>query len=408
MTLFCFFTRSEEVTSCFFGLNDKIATMTYNSSEKKITATQEFTYPDAQGSSLISLALSPDNLYLCGAYSNKTVVSWEVQTGAIAGQCVVHKKPTALLCSAMPGDPPSKSFALVSEKGGEVWAYPLPSLSKEVKVLGHTSSVITDMTLSPDGSRIVTADRDEKIRLTTFPETSTIAGYCLGHTDVVTSVAFVHPPAGAGSSEAESEAESLLVSSGWDHRVCLWSPRSCRQLDVLALGAPPAPQGEGGGEKQAEGEGEGEEDEAAADKVYDETKAGNFPLRIIAPPHDSSRGSFAVLFWNRPEISLFQVEAGREGRAQFARGEEGGDAAAAAAAAVLPLPAAPVDCVFVEGGRALLVLLPAPHYLQLHSLPPPLLSPPPAAAAAAREAEKSQWTAIAKHFSDIATQNGKE
>ena len=91
---------------------------------------------------------------------------------------------------------------------GEVWAMDMPHLLKPpIKLLGHTATVITDMLVvalaSPSqtqahfthvhaaSSFILTADRDEKIRLTCFPHTAIIQGYFLGHTDVVTSICTV-------------------------------------------------------------------------------------------------------------------------------------------------------------------------------------------------------------------------
>mmetsp|Transcript_2508 Transcript_2508/g.4555 ORF Transcript_2508/g.4555 Transcript_2508/m.4555 type:complete len:417 (-) Transcript_2508:88-1338(-) len=372
MTIFCSFTHAgSDSESCFFGLDDKISavTHTHNASTTAVTSTQEFAFPDTQGSSLISLALSSDNLYLVGVYSNKAVVCWDLQTTAIVGQNVVHKKPTALVCSTMRAPTPSApSFALVADKGGEVWAYPLPSLASTCKLLGHTSSVITDMVMSPDGCSIVTADRDEKIRLTSFPQTTTIHGYCLGHTDVVTSTAFLCP---------RGCSSPLLVSAGWDHRLCLWDTQRCSVLDVLAL----APVQEQQKQVAAE-EKEGEEDESA-EKVYDETKAGHFPLRVVPQPGGDT---FAVLFWNKPEMHLYQVEQGESGAQLVKKGNE-------VAVTVIALPAAPVDCVFVDGG--LLALLPSPHHWQALSL-----SGEPAA--------DGCWTSIARHFSDIAAERGSE
>ena len=415
--------------SCFFGLNDKISSMTYNSSENNIVATQEFVCPDTQAgagvNTLISLALSPDHLHLIGAFSNKAVVCWDVRTGALMGQAVVHKKPTALLCSTLPehlsdqvqgGGGGLPHFALVSDKGGEVWAYGLPSLSVVCKVLGHTSSVITDMTLAPQGNRIVTADRDEKIRLTAFPATSTIAGFCLGHTDVVTSMSFVPPPAASAP-----VLPPLLVSSGWDHRLCLWDAEHCEQLDVLELASSSSSsttsqdQGQDQGGEQPDAK--EQEDEAAADKVYDETKAGHFPLRIVSCSGSGSGGQgqgqgqgglFAVLFWHKPEIHLRQVvRAGQgQGQARFLR-REGGDGQGQEQeqeCAVLALPAAPIDCMFVEedGRVLLLVLLPAPHYLLTVTC-----SLTPGAGAGTGGEEEGKWAAVARHFAAVAAQNGE-
>jgi tRNA (guanine-N(7)-)-methyltransferase subunit TRM82 len=47
-------------------------------------------------------------------------------------------------------------------------------------ILGHTS-LLTAFVLSPDEKHIITADRDEHIRASSFPHGHTIESFCLGH-----------------------------------------------------------------------------------------------------------------------------------------------------------------------------------------------------------------------------------
>ena len=47
-------------------------------------------------------------------------------------------------------------------------------------ILGHTS-LLTTFLLSPDETHIITADRDEHIRVSWFPQGHTIESFCLGH-----------------------------------------------------------------------------------------------------------------------------------------------------------------------------------------------------------------------------------
>ena len=47
-------------------------------------------------------------------------------------------------------------------------------------VLGHTS-LLTAFLLTPDETHIITADRDEHIRASLFPQGYTIESFCLGH-----------------------------------------------------------------------------------------------------------------------------------------------------------------------------------------------------------------------------------
>jgi hypothetical protein len=47
-------------------------------------------------------------------------------------------------------------------------------------ILGHTS-LLTAFILTPDETHIITADRDEHIRVSWFPQGHTIESFCLGH-----------------------------------------------------------------------------------------------------------------------------------------------------------------------------------------------------------------------------------
>lgn len=51
--------------------------------------------------------------------------------------------------------------------------------------MGHVS-LLTTFLLTPDEKFIITADRDEHIRVSWFPEAYVIERYCLGHTKCVT------------------------------------------------------------------------------------------------------------------------------------------------------------------------------------------------------------------------------
>uniref|UniRef100_A0ACD5X7I8 Uncharacterized protein n=1 Tax=Avena sativa TaxID=4498 RepID=A0ACD5X7I8_AVESA len=89
--------------------------------------------------------------------------------------------------------------------------------SKPVSIFGHYCSIITSMKFSSDGRFIATADRDFKIRVTSFPKNpmkgaTEIQSFCLGHTEFVSCIAFTRNSGGS----------SFLLSGGGDSTVRLW------------------------------------------------------------------------------------------------------------------------------------------------------------------------------------------
>ncbi|ETN64192.1 hypothetical protein AND_004071 [Anopheles darlingi] len=59
-------------------------------------------------------------------------------------------------------------------------------------ILGHMSQIL-DVAISPDERYIVTCDRDEKIKVTSYPDCHNIECYCLGHLEYVGALAFLSP-----------------------------------------------------------------------------------------------------------------------------------------------------------------------------------------------------------------------
>ena len=67
------------------------------------------------------------------------------------------------------------------------------------------------MVISSCGKYIITCDRDEKIRVSKFPNAYNIACYCLGHTDFVTNLQVVH-----------NFSENILLSASGDGSLRVW------------------------------------------------------------------------------------------------------------------------------------------------------------------------------------------
>ncbi|GMH97584.1 hypothetical protein TrVE_jg1593 [Triparma verrucosa] len=99
---------------------------------------------------------------------------------------------------------------LVGDKAGDVTSYSTSPPQKSKHIVGHTASMITCLSLSSGPSPppfILSGDRDEKIRVTNFPNTYVLENILLGHTGYITSL---------------SSNETRCVSSSGDSTVRFW------------------------------------------------------------------------------------------------------------------------------------------------------------------------------------------
>ena len=89
-------------------------------------------------------------------------------------------------------------------------------------ILGHLSMLL-DICLSPCGNYVISSDRDEKIRVSKYPNAYNIHCYCLGHTDFVTSIQVV-----------PNFQENILLSASGDGSIRLWKYLEGIQVSVTS------------------------------------------------------------------------------------------------------------------------------------------------------------------------------
>ncbi|KAG6897821.1 hypothetical protein C0992_010625 [Termitomyces sp. T32_za158] len=158
--------------------------------------------------------------YLATAGDDKILKIWEIDGLKLVNERELPKRPTAILFTA------DAKTILVSDKFGDVFSYAFeftPLTEKQAKdalsshenpsggslILGHTS-LLNAFLLSHDEKYIITADRDEHIRVSWYPQGYNIEMYCLGHTKFVSTI---HNPA---------FAPAELVSGGGDPMLKIW------------------------------------------------------------------------------------------------------------------------------------------------------------------------------------------
>uniref|UniRef100_A0A4X2MAB1 WD repeat domain 4 n=1 Tax=Vombatus ursinus TaxID=29139 RepID=A0A4X2MAB1_VOMUR len=112
---------------------------------------------------------------------------------------------------------------LVADKSGDVYSFSVLAPYQSGKLeLGHLSMLL-DVALSPDDRYILTADRDEKIRVSLFAAPHNIESFCLGHTEFVSRIFVVpnHP--------------DLLLSTSGDCTLRLWEYKIGKELQCYHL-----------------------------------------------------------------------------------------------------------------------------------------------------------------------------
>ncbi|KAI0684011.1 WD40-repeat-containing domain protein [Cytidiella melzeri] len=177
--------------------------------------------------------------HLVTSGEDKQLKVWRLVDLKLLNERELPKKPTEVHFTR------DGQTILVSDKFGDIFSYPLeykPSSSQSIPdatseselkprnqiishenpsggslILGHTS-LLTSFLLTEDEKYIVSADRDEHIRVSWYPQGYVIERYCLGHKKFVHTV---HIPA---------FAPSVLVSGGGDPVLKLWDWMSGERL----------------------------------------------------------------------------------------------------------------------------------------------------------------------------------
>ena len=218
---------------------------------------------------VLTITTSPCGKYIFAGYSDKSLLCWEVASKKVIAKGDLKKRACGMVCGLVNG-----TYILsVLEKSGDIYSTNALKLNTWVLMGGHTASVITDMAIIHEGQLIATADRDEKIRISQYPETYHIVSYCMGHKSVVSSLC-----------EAVSDSSRFIVSAGWDHKLCVWEASkgslvnsiSTKEVEYNIDDAHDRKIKNTGESGVGEEEKGGEEE----DKNYDSRAAGEFPNKL--------------------------------------------------------------------------------------------------------------------------------
>lgn len=106
---------------------------------------------------------------------------------------------------------------IVADKSGDVYTFSLDSTvpSKGRLLMGHLSMLL-DISFTPSFKFLLTSDRDEKVRLSHYPNSYNIENFCLGHKDFVSSLCVL--------------SDELLLSGSGDGTIRLWNYMTGKEI----------------------------------------------------------------------------------------------------------------------------------------------------------------------------------
>eukprot|EP00985_Skeletonema_marinoi_P026840 scaffold21198_cov80-Skeletonema_marinoi.AAC.1 len=157
-------------------------------------------------------------------------------------------------------------------------------------LLGHTASMLTGLSVVSNDQQqqfILTADRDEKVRISYFPETHIIHGYLLGHSSFISCM------------DAISNERSLCLTASGDGTSRLWDYQTCKEVGMLPVVIKKSAQEDVGEMEEVDDEGkptpeekdemeendiEGEEEEDFDEDFDDDDEEESFDHHTVAVP----------------------------------------------------------------------------------------------------------------------------
>ncbi|XP_019867914.1 tRNA (guanine-N(7)-)-methyltransferase non-catalytic subunit wuho [Aethina tumida] len=156
-----------------------------------------------------SLSFSKNGEYCVVSTENKQVIVFDSKLQAVKN-FIVNRAASKVLFT-------SHNDVIVADKTGDVYLYKLNEEPQPILLLGHLS-VVFDVILSECEKYIITCDRDEKIRVSYFPNAYNIVSFCLGHKEFVTTLKIV---------------KNTLISASGDGTFRYWNYLNGKELELV-------------------------------------------------------------------------------------------------------------------------------------------------------------------------------
>lgn len=167
-----------------------------------------------------NIAVSPDLQYVALSTRDKYLYVFTLNKSPFQLQ-EVAKIIIARVSNRLRFSSDSKQL-LIADKTGDCYLWKFLTNDGLAPICGHLSMVM-DVLLTEDQSALITCDRDEKIRVTSYPDTHNILAYCMGHREYV------------GQVELLPHNNEWVVSISGDQTLRIWDPKEGKGLLNLPL-----------------------------------------------------------------------------------------------------------------------------------------------------------------------------
>lgn len=223
-----FITNSGDLVALSHGYNVQVVIQSTGTTVLKYTHASTLPVKKSSGGAVVDHdivchAFSRDGRRFAAVTGDKKLLLWDVSCWQQLPCRSVQRRPTCIaFCNT------TSDILVIGDKTGDVYKYDLCMTLEEDSdteesqslILGHLSMVL-DVQLSVDDKYVLTADRDEKIRVSEFPHSYIIHSYCLGHTKLVSSIQIL--------------SDHRVISAGGDCTIRTWDFLEGRQLSVFKL-----------------------------------------------------------------------------------------------------------------------------------------------------------------------------
>ncbi|KAL6266894.1 tRNA (guanine-N(7)-)-methyltransferase non-catalytic subunit WDR4 [Pogonomyrmex barbatus] len=160
---------------------------------------------------ITSLIFSEDGRYFAICTNRKQLCLYETKNSRLLSNRMLVRAASRVRFS-------SNNDIVIADKAGDAYLFSTSCpMETGTLILGHLSMLL-DICITQDMKYVLTTDRDEKIRVSMFPNCYNIVSYCLGHAKFVTNV-----------SELPHQ-KSILISSGGDGVFKLWDYKRGSEL----------------------------------------------------------------------------------------------------------------------------------------------------------------------------------